>query len=107
MLAPAVGDVDFQTPERNGYRNFSKQLKSLQVTINNTDPTLKKYIAKGKLSNNFNPTDLGYRDALYQNLSKIYPIMDSTNYSGMKSHNFLDYVNNPKFKSMISKTGIK
>lgn len=107
MLAPAVGDVDFQTPERHGYRSFSKQLKSLQISINDTDPTLKKYITKGKLSNKFNPTDLGYRETLYQNLSTIYPIMDSTNYSGMKSHKFLDYVNNPKFKSMLSKAGIK
>ena len=107
FLAPAVGDVDFKTPEKKDYRKFSPQLKSLQITINTTDPTLKKYISKGILSDNFNPTDLGYREFLYQKLSKVYPIMVATDYSGMASHSFSDYVDSPKFIAMLSNAQIK
>ncbi|MEP2446241.1 MAG: alpha/beta hydrolase [Balneola sp.] len=107
MLAPAIGNVDFKNPRKTNYRNFSRQLKSIQITINNTDPILKKYIAKGRLSDNFNPTDLGYSQNTYNELSRIYTIMDSTNYSGMKSHKFIDYIENPKFKLMISNTGFE
>jgi len=108
MLAPAIGLIDFKKPEyyigNDEYRTFSSQLKSIHVTINKDDPKLKKFI--GPLSRKFNPTNIGYEPSGFIELNKTYSLMDSTNYTGMKSHAFLDYLNNPKFIEILNKYGI-
>ena len=107
FLAPAVGLVDFRNsnyPEDNSYRTFSSQVKTFHITINNTDNTLKKYA--GNLADKFNPTNLGYDKAIYLELKKQYPIMKFTDFSGMKSHNFIKYVSNEKFKEMLKENDI-
>lgn len=105
MLAPAVGAIDFQNDTLGSYRAFSGQVEKFQITINDSDPKLKKYV--GFLSDNFNPTNLGYSSKVYQGLKTVYPIIDSTDYSGMQSHAFIDYVNSVKFIEMLHKFNVR
>ncbi|UIR57781.1 alpha/beta hydrolase [Sphingobacterium sp. SRCM116780] len=108
MLAPAVGLVDFKSKDlHNGddsFRSFSPQVKKIHITINNTDNTLKKFV--GFLSDKLNPTDLGYRDNVYNELIKHYDFFEKTDFSGMKSHEFNRYIRNSKFKTMLKENSI-
>lgn len=103
MLAPAVGLVDFQKKDTitnvEKYINFTPQLKRIHITTNNTDNTLKKFI--GFMSKRLTPTDLGYKDDLYNQLTEQYPFFEKTDFTGMKSHEFKRYIHNPKFKTIL------
>lgn len=110
MLAPAVGQVDFRTPEyyitdRSSFRSFSDQLKRLHITINKNDKVLKKYVRV--LSSKLNPTDLGYNIGVFNLLRQEYSYMSMTDFSGLKSHAFIDYVNDERFKVVLNDLDIK
>ncbi|WP_293915237.1 MULTISPECIES: alpha/beta hydrolase [unclassified Sphingobacterium] len=103
MLAPAVGLADFRPKDyREGdstYCIFSEQVKKIHITTNNTDKMLKKVF--GFLSDKLEPTDLGYKEDVYNVLCKHYPFFEMTDFSGMESHEFKRYIRNPKFKTML------
>lgn len=105
LLAPAIGLIDFKNPEQYTYREISDQVKQIQITINNTDSKLKKYVPF--FSDKFNPTNLGYTQDVFDKLVKIYPFLSYTNYSGMKSHKFSDYIENHNFKTLLRNYDIK
>ncbi len=99
MLAPAIGKVDF-TLDNDSLKVFTPQLKRMHITINNTDYVL----GKGKigfLSKNLVATDFGYKDDLFNELSKNYNFLEKTDYTGQKTHEFRDYITNPKFVSIL------
>ncbi|MCS4227248.1 MULTISPECIES: alpha/beta hydrolase [Sphingobacterium] len=108
MLAPAIGIEDFKSKDvekgTDSYRTFSKQVKKIHITVNNTDVMLKKFV--GFLSNKLKATDLGYKVDVYNELVKYYPFMQYTDFTGMKSHDFNKYIRNPKFKGMLKADGI-
>lgn len=103
MLAPAIGTKDFKSSDLkdgdDSYRNFTPQLKKLMITVNNTDPTLKKYI--GFLSDKLKPTDLGYKSDAFDDLSQHYNFMEKTDFTGQDTHRFDAYIHNPKFKTIL------
>lgn len=109
MLAPAIGEIDFKKPEYytsdKKFRSFSGQVKSIQVTVNKDDKILKKYV--DALSDKFNPTDLGYNIKVFNALKKNYSILEMTSYNGLNSHNFLHYISDNRFKSMLENIGVK
>ncbi|AIM36754.1 hypothetical protein KO02_08635 [Sphingobacterium sp. ML3W] len=106
MLAPAVGLKDFKSKEvgDESFCSFSPQVKKIHITINNTDKMLKKFF--GFLADKLNPTDLGYKDNVYNELIKEYTCFDKTDFSGMESHAFNSYIRNAKFKTMLKANGI-
>lgn len=103
MLAPAIGTKDFKSEElKDGvdqYRTFTPQLKKAHITINNTDPMLKKMF--GFLSDKLKPTDLGYKEDAFNDLVDHYPFLEKTDFTGQKSHDFDRYIRNPKFISIL------
>ncbi|WP_313028193.1 alpha/beta hydrolase [Soonwooa sp.] len=108
MLAPAIGTKDFKSEDlksgEDSYREFSPQLKKVHITINNTDPTLKKFL--GFLSDKLKPTDLGYKSDAFDALKEHYDFLEKTDFSGQKSHNFDVYIRNPKFKVILKEFNI-
>jgi len=103
MLAPAIGLNDFRSKDLykgdTTYRQITPQVKKVHITINDTDAMLKKVF--GFLSSKLEPTDLGYKVDVFNELSKRYPFFEKTDFSGMKSHEFKRYVLNPKFKKIL------
>lgn len=104
FLAPAVGQVDFRTADyynsdESSYRKFTNQLVQIYITVNRQDPKLKKYV--GFAADNFNPTDLGYDSAVFEELNKEYGIFRMKDFSGMKSHKFKSYIRNPLFLEVL------
>jgi hypothetical protein len=99
MLAPAIGEVDFKM-DNEQLKIFSPQLKKMHITINNTDYVL----GKGKigfLSRRFTATDFGYEEELFNELNKTYSFLEKTDFTGQNSHNFRDYITNPKFIGIL------
>ena len=108
MLAPAVGVPDFKfkniETELEEFCSFSAQVKKIHITINNTDPLLKKYI--GALSKTLKPTDLGFKEDAYTELCNHFTLFEKTDFTGQKSHDFNDYIKNPKFKDILKEYGL-
>ena len=106
MLAPAIGLADFKSQEagNDSFCTISPQVKKMHITINNKDKMLKKFF--GFFADKFNPTDLGYKDNVYNELVKQYTCFDKTDFSGMESHAFNSYIRSPKFKTMLKANGI-
>ena len=72
----------------------------MHITINDTDYVL----GKGKigfLSRNLIATDFGYKKDLFDELSKNYTFLEETDFSGQNSHEFREYITNPKFVSIL------
>ena len=110
LLAPALGQVDFREPDYNKrnmtpFRNFSNQVNNIHITVNKDDKILKKYIKV--LSSKANPTDLGYNINVFNLLKKSYPKMSMSNFNGLNSHSFIDYVNDSKFLRILENFDIK
>ena len=109
MLAPAIGISDFQITNTESkdvvYRYFSPQLKLMHITNNESDKMLGKVV--GFLSKSLKPTDLGYKSDTYQELQKQYKVIKMTDFTGMKSHKFNDYVKNPKFTEILNQYNLK
>ena len=101
MLAPAIGVVDFQN-EDGQFKVFSPQLKMIHSTINNTDFVLGKG-KTGILSKSFTSTDFGYNPETFNEIAKQYNLCESTDFTGQNSHEFKDYITNPKFKEILKK----
>ncbi|MBS7334469.1 MAG: alpha/beta hydrolase [Weeksellaceae bacterium] len=101
MLAPAIGVKDFKEDD-GSFKVFSDQLKSISSTINNTDFVLGKG-KTGILSSSFTSTDFGFNPETFEEISKQYQLCDYTDFTGQKSHNFKDYITNPKFKEILRK----
>lgn len=100
MLAPAIGVNDFYKPDSpNDFCDLSKQVQTIHITINNTDPLLKKFV--GFLSKTLKPTDLGFKDDAYNTLCKHYILFEKTDFTGQKTHDFESYIKNPKFKEIL------
>lgn len=99
MLAPAIGKIDF-TLDNDQLKTFTPQLKRMHITINDTDYVL----GKGKigfLSRNLIATDFGYKKDLFDELSKNYTFLEETDFSGQDSHEFREYITNPKFITIL------
>lgn len=109
MLAPAIGIGEFQYKDTVAnemkFVELSPQVKRIHITINSTDKTLKKFF--GFLSNKLNPTDLGYKDDVYNELIKHYGIFAKTDFTGMESHEFNRYIRNPKFKEVLKEEKVR
>jgi len=109
LLAPAVGIGEFQymdtVAQEKKFVTLSPQVKKIHITINSSDKMLKKFF--GFLSTKLNPTDLGYKDDTYNELTKHYSIFAKTDFTGMESHDFNRYIRNPKFKEMLREENIK
>lgn len=105
MLAPAIGANDFyKVNTENDFCEFSKQVKKIHITINNTDPLLKKYV--GFLSKTLKPTDLGFKEDAYNTLCEHYVLFEKTDFTGQKMHDFDSYIKNPKFKEVLKEYGL-
>ena len=105
MLAPAIGVNDFyQEASEKDFCHLSKQVEKIHITINNTDPLLKKYV--GFLSKTLKPTDLGFKEDAYNTLCDHYVLFDKTDFSGQKMHDFDSYIKNPKFKEVLRIYGL-
>lgn len=105
MLAPAIGINDFYKPEtENEFCDFSKQVQKIHITINNSDPLLKKFV--GFLSKTLKPTDLGFKEDAYNTLCKHYILFEKTDFTGQKTHDFDSYLKNPKFKEVLKIYGL-
>lgn len=103
FLAPAVGLVDFwstNSENNENYRVFSPQLKGLQLTINENDEILQKYM--DRFSDKFNPTDLGYDLETFNKLSSNYSFMSHVKVEGNFGHSFNYYIEDESFKEMLS-----
>jgi hypothetical protein len=100
MLAPAIGEIDFTREDNNTYRPFSEQLKKIHITINETDPVLNKFIG---LPGSFNATTLGHDLKAYNNLQPQYGFFTCDDFTGQKEHDFVKYLDNPKFLEMVKK----
>ena len=103
MLAPAIGLEDFKAEDfhegDDSFRRFTPQLKTIHITINNTDNLLKKYI--GFLSKRLEPTDLGFKDDAYNVLKEHYSFFEKTDFTGLKTHDFKGYLHHPLFQSIL------
>src|SRR5690606_4737358 len=102
-LAPAIGKADFEIKHDDSIYNvlFTPQLKSFHISTNKTDLMLKKVV--GWLSNKLNPTDLGYKSDSYEELSKSYKFLNRTDFSGLRSHHFIHYINDRNFNTILKK----
>jgi hypothetical protein len=99
MLAPAVGEIDFtKEDDIDNYRSFSSQLKGIHITVNESDPVLKKFVG---LQGRFNPTTLGHNLDAYTVLQAHYGLFTYNTFTGQKQHDFVKYVDNPEFLNMI------
>lgn len=101
MLAPAIGIKDFQNDDGQ-FKVFSPQLKMIHSTINNTDFILGKG-KTGLLSSSFTSTDFGYDGDTHAEIAEHYNLCEATDFTGQKSHDFKDYITNPKFKEILKK----
>jgi len=101
MLAPAIGVKDFKEDD-GSFKVFSTQLKSISSTINETDFVLGKG-KSGILSSSFTSTDFGFNPETFEEVAQQYKFFDYTDFTGQKSHNFRDYITNPKFKMILKK----
>ena len=104
-LAPAIGKSDFEIKNEEDsviqMIRFTPQLKSFHITTNSNDLMLKKVI--GLLSNKLNPTDLGYKGDSFDELSRDYPMLKRTDFTGQKSHDFTKYITNPQFLEILKR----
>lgn len=101
MLAPAIGTDDFK--EENGeFKVFTPQLKTIHSTINETDFVLGKG-RTGILSKRLTSTDFGFNPETQKVISDHYNLCEATDFTGQKSHDFKDYIHNPKFKEILKK----
>lgn len=101
MIAPAIGVKDFKTEEGN-FKEFSNQLKMIHSTINETDFILGKG-KTGILASSFTSTDFGFDPKTHQEIATQYNLCETTDFTGQKSHDFKDYIVNPKFKEILKK----
>ena len=101
MLAPAIGIKDFKEDD-GSFKVFSNQLKMIHSTINETDYVLGKG-KTGLFSSSFTSTDFGFNPKTYEEIAKQYHMCNYTDFTGQKSHDFRDYVTNPKFKEILKK----
>jgi len=105
MLAPAIGVNDFYKPNSaEDFCDLSKQVQTIHITINNTDPLLKKFV--GFLSKTLKPTDLGFKEDAYNTLCEHYILFEKTDFTGQKIHDFDSYIKNPKFKEVLKVYGL-
>ncbi len=101
MLAPAIGKLDFTT-DTDQLKIFTPQLQRMHITINTTDYVLGKG-KTGFLSGSLIATDFGYKKELFDELSKNYIFLEETDFSGQPTHEFRDYITNPKFITILKK----
>lgn len=99
MLAPAVGVKDFKDHNGN-FKVFSPQLKMIHSTINETDYVLGKG-KTGLLASSFTSTDFGYNPKTFEEVEKQYNFIINSNFTGQKSHDFRDYIENEKFVEIL------
>ena len=101
MLAPAIGVDDFKD-DKGIFKEFTPQLKTIHSTINQTDYVLGKG-KTGILSRRLTSTDFGFDPETQQEIAQHYNLCDATDFTGQKSHDFKDYITNPKFKEILKK----
>lgn len=106
LLAPAIGLVDLSTCDyysgKHTLRQLNSQVKILSISVNTNDPALKK----GVFASKFNPTDLGCKFSVAEIVKKTYPITAISDFSGMRSHRFCDYIAHRNFPQMLSSAGV-
>lgn len=99
MLAPAIGVKDFKEDD-GSFAVFSPQLQTIHSTINETDFVLGKG-KTGLLSSSFTSTDFGFSPKTYDEIANQFKLCGYTDFTGMKSHRFRDYIENPKFREIL------
>lgn len=115
MLAPAIGNIDFYKQKRDdgypanleNYRNLNNQLEKIYFTTNGSDNILKKGFKF--LAMKFNPTNLGFDADGIEYIETFYDkiLFKKIDFSEEKhGHNFLSYIENKEFKTMIKNAGI-
>lgn len=105
MLAPAIGVNDFyKADSENDFCDLSHQVQTIHITINNTDPLLKKFV--GFLSKTLKPTDLGFKEDAYNTLCEYFILFEKTDFTGQKVHDFDSYIQNPKFIEILEAYGL-
>lgn len=105
MLAPAIGNNDFMDDDGN-FKVFSPQLQTIHSTINETDFVLGKG-KTGIFSRSFTSTDFGFNPETQNKIAEHYNFSEATNFTGQKSHDFKDYILNPKFIEILKKFKLK
>lgn len=106
FLAPAIGAVDFRSqdyPADQGWRDFGSQLRQLHHTVNPGDPVLFKIVGA---PDTFNPTDLGLRLSVAEEIATHYPLM-THDCLVMRTHAFSAYVQSPVFARMLRAVGVE
>lgn len=101
MLAPAIGIKDFQNEDEE-FKVFTPQLKLIHSTVNESDFVLGKG-RTGILSSSFTSTDFGFNPETQKQIATQYHICEVTDFTGQNSHEFKDYITNPKFKGILKK----
>lgn len=100
-LAPAIGKSDFEIKHEDSIYNvlFTPQLKAFHISTNKDDLMLKKVV--GWLSNKLHPTDLGYKSDSFEELSQSYKFLKRTDFSGLRSHHFINYIQDKHFNLIL------
>jgi hypothetical protein len=126
MLGAAIGFPDFWTVDcekslRCGppvlakeagvsrcpeYRAFTPQLRSIHLTLNPGDTTLRKLIPS--LSPSFNATNLGWDPRVSEQLKQCYGAQRITSYtiSAPHKHPFIRYAADPEVAQMLRAVGV-
>lgn len=114
VLAPAVDRIDFcdssEQPREpkpfvcRQFRPLGSQVRSFQYTINARDPVLNKFVG---LSAGFNPTGLGLRRDVGQELKLEYPMLRAYEFDPpVSDHRFGFYVGSSAFTRMLADAGL-
>lgn len=105
MLTHAIGVNDFYKAHfENDFCDLFLQVQTIDLTINHTDPLLKKFV--GFLSKTLKPTDLGFKEDAYNALCEYYILFEKTDFTDKKVHDFDSYIHNPKFKEILELYGL-
>lgn len=109
LLAPAIGAVDFRGPDYpidNSFRDLSAQLKWIGYSVNTKDEVLEKILKWPNISDNFNPTDLGFNPKAGAEINRHYGFLKEYTFKDTSSHDFDKYIKDPEFQKMLRDAGI-
>lgn len=115
LLAPAIDRIDFcdvsQQPVKSKdfvcskFRPLGAQVKSVDYTVNSSDPVLGKFVFSSQA---FNPTGLGYEAEIGRALkAESYPAFRENIFEKPEGfHAFEEYAAHPVFLQMLRNVGI-
>src|SRR5690606_16260780 len=105
MLTHAIGVNDFYKAHfENDFCALFLQVQTIDLTINHTDSLLKKFV--GFLSKTLNTIDLVFKEDIHIVLCEYYILLEKTNFTDKKVHDFDSYIHNTKFKEILELYGL-